>query len=84
LIENVVDDELAAAIPFLSDIIGLAHAFLNDPLAGFIDISNVIKHYQTAAELFVTSTADSKQIVDIYITIINECNDLIRKLISKL
>ncbi|XP_021924205.1 uncharacterized protein LOC110831960 [Zootermopsis nevadensis] len=84
LFEITIDEDLAAAIPLLSETIGLAKAFLNDPLTGFLNISNVIKHYQSVSSAFDTSGANIQRIIDTFGTIINEISNIIRKIIPDL
>jgi hypothetical protein len=63
LVKTTVNTDLSKGVPVLASFVRLIYLFLENPLSGFANITDIIKDIEIIRSLLVTTDADSQQIL---------------------
>jgi signal-transduction protein with cAMP-binding, CBS, and nucleotidyltransferase domain len=74
LVKTNVNRDLSNGIPVLASVIRLMYLFLENPMSGVTNITDIIRNVQTVRSLLDTSAADTQHIV-------SDLNDIIETFI---
>ena len=63
LVKTTVNRDLSNGIPLLASVVRLTNLFLNNPLSGLANITDILKNMEIVRNLLITTNADTQQIL---------------------
>jgi signal-transduction protein with cAMP-binding, CBS, and nucleotidyltransferase domain len=63
LVKTTVNRDLSNGIPVLASVVRLTNLFLDNPLSGLANITDILKNMEIVRNLLITTNADTQQIL---------------------
>ena len=63
LVKTTVNRDLSNGIPLLASVVRLTNLFLDNPLSGLANITDILKNMEIVRNLLITTNADTQQIL---------------------
>jgi signal-transduction protein with cAMP-binding, CBS, and nucleotidyltransferase domain len=63
LVKTAVNRDLSNGIPVVASVVRLTNLFMDNPLSGLANITDILKNMEIVRNLLVTTNADTQQIL---------------------